>query len=151
MKKTDLTSGIILMVLSLVMLLEAWKLEIGTLNVPKEGLLPFVLAILLFVLSAVLISKSLNVKNERTPSDKELGNWNLKRIGSIAGLLGFAFFFERVGYAVSAFGFLVFLLGVIERQKWWVVLTVALLTTLCSYLMLGSLLDSPLPRGILRW
>jgi len=151
MKKTDLTSGIILMMLSLVMLLEARKLEIGTLNVPKEGLLPFVLAILLFVLSAVLISKSLNVKNERSPSDKELGNWNLKRIGSIAGLLGFAFFFERVGYAVSAFGFLVFLLGVIERQKWWVVLTVALLTTLCSYLMLGSLLDSPLPRGILRW
>ena len=151
MKKTDLTSGIILMMLSLVMLLEARKLEIGTLNVPKEGLLPFVLAILLFVLSAVLISKSLNVKNERSPSDKELGNWNLKRIGSIAGLLGFAFFFERLGYAVSAFGFLVFLLGVIERQKWWVVLTVALLTTLCSYLMLGSLLDSPLPRGILRW
>jgi hypothetical protein len=152
MKKVDLMSGIILMILSLAMLLESRKLDIGSLTIPKEGLLPFILAILLFILSSVLIGKSLlKVKSGRVSSEEKAGSWNIKRAGSIAGLLGFAFFFERLGYAVSAFGFLLFLLGVIERQKWWVVFTVAFLTTVCSYLMLGSLLDSPLPKGILRW
>ncbi len=151
MKKIDLMSGIILMILSLVMLIEAGKLDIGSLNTPKEGLLPFILAILLFILSSVLVGRSLRAKNESASSEKEPGGWNLKRIGSIVSLLGLAFFFERLGYVISTFAFLVFLLGVIERQKWWLVFTVALLTTLCSYLMLGSLLDSPLPKGILQW
>lgn len=151
MKKLDLVSGIILMILSLIMLLEARKLDFGSLTVPKEGLLPFILAILLFILSSVLVGKSLREKGERASSEKEPGGWNLKRIGSVAGLLGLAFFFERLGYIISTFAFLVFLLGVIERQKWWLVFTVALLSTLCSYLILGSLLDSPLPKGILRW
>jgi hypothetical protein len=151
MNKTDVASGIILMLLSLVMLLEARKLDVGSLNLPREGLLPFILAILLFILSSVLVGKSLKSKSERASSGKEPGSWNLKRAGSVAGLLSMAFFFERLGYAVSAFGFLVFLLGVIEKQKWWLVFIVAFLTTLCSYLMLGSLLDSPLPKGILRW
>jgi putative tricarboxylic transport membrane protein len=151
MKKIDVSSGIILLILSLVMLFEARKLDIGTLNLPKEGLLPVVLAILLFILSLVLIARSIGGKKESAPSQKETGLWSPKRIGAILGLLGLAVFFERVGYVISTFAFLVFLLGVIERQKWWMALTVASLSSLISYLMLGSLLDSPLPKGLLGW
>jgi putative tricarboxylic transport membrane protein len=151
MKKPDLVSGIILMILSLIMLLEARKLDFGSLNSPKEGLLPFILAILLLILSSVLVGKSLRKKPEGESSEKKPEGWNLKRIGTVAGLLGLAFFFERLGYILSTFAFLVFLLWVIERQRWWVVFTVAFLSTLVSYLILGPLLDSPLPKGILGW
>ena len=151
MKRIDLASSIILLILSLVMLFEARKLDVGTLNMPKEGLLPVVLAILLFVLSLVLLARSIGGKKESVLSEKEAGMWNLKRIGSILGLLGLAVLFERLGYVISTFAFLLFLLGVIEKQKWWMVFTVASLSSLISYLMLGSLLDSPLPKGILGW
>jgi putative tricarboxylic transport membrane protein len=151
MKKIDLTSSIILLLLSLVMLFEAGKLDIGTLNLPKEGLLPVVLAILLFILSLVLLARSIGGKRESTRSEKAPGMWHPKRIGSILGLLGLAVFFERLGYVLSTLAFLIFLLGVIERQKWWTVFAVACLSSLISYIMLGSLLDSPLPKGILGW
>ncbi len=151
MKRVDLASSIILLILSLVMLFEVRRLDIGSLNLPKEGLLPVVLAILLFVLSLVLLARSIGGKKESVLSEKGPGMWNLKRIGSVLGLLGLAVFFERLGYVISTFAFLVFLLGVIEKQKWWMVFTVASLSSLISYLMLGSLLDSPLPKGILGW
>jgi len=73
-----------------------------------------------------------------------------KRIGlAIGALVAFGLLFETLGYILSTFLFIAFLLRAVERQKWWLVVVVAFCTSLVIYLLFGLLLNTPLPAGIL--
>ena len=69
---------------------------------------------------------------------------------AIVALLVFALFFERLGYLLSAFFLMAFLLRAVERQKWSLVVVVAFSTSFVTYLVFGLLLRTPLPAGTLR-
>jgi hypothetical protein len=62
-------------------------------------------------------------------------------------VLGYAVLLEQLGYVVSTALFLAVLLALVEPQRWWVVLTVPLLTSGLSWLFFVRLLRIPFPRG----
>jgi putative tricarboxylic transport membrane protein len=61
----------------------------------------------------------------------------------------FGLLFESLGYVISTFLFIAFLLRVVERQRWSLVVVIAFFTSLATYLVFGLLLNTPLPAGIL--
>ena len=107
------------------------------------------LAIVLAILSLTLLVQAIKEKDKsKSPLLAESTNW--KKISMTLGaLLAYAFLLEPVGYLVSSFSLIVFLLLAVEAQKWWLAMAVAILCSVCSYLMFDLLLDVPLPVGIL--
>lgn len=150
MGRSGVISAVALLVLALAALLEASKLPFGTLSSPQPGFFPLILAIFLAFFSVLLLAQEIRQTDGETGAF--LGGvapW--KRIGlAIGALVAFGLLFETLGYLLSTFLFIAFLLQAVERQKWWLVFVVAFLTSLAIYLLFGLLLNTPLPAGILR-
>ena len=148
MKTADTISGIVLLALSVAALLEITNLPIGSLTSPQAGFFPLLLAVFLGILSVVLLGQAIKEK------DKGKGSFwgsrgGRKRIGlTLGGLFAVAIFFERLGYLISAFLLIFYLLVVIGNQKWWVAVITAFLSALVSYLLFGLLLKGSLPAGM---
>lgn len=151
MRNRNLASGIFLFAFSIVALIETSKLDIGNLSSAQTGFFPFVLAILLGILSLVLLGKTIKGKNEtKVPSWVSFGGWR-PLIFTLGVLLFFFVFFERLGYLICTFLLVSILVGVIGKRKWWFVILFALFSTLISYLIFGIFLKTQLPGGILGW
>jgi putative tricarboxylic transport membrane protein len=70
---------------------------------------------------------------------------------TILALLGYAMTMEYLGFLLSTFVFLVFLLRFIEPQRWSTVLLGALLTSGVSFLIFELVLKCQLPRSPLEF
>ena len=151
MRKTDIVAGIILLALSIITLLEIRQLPVGNLASPQPGFFPLILAIILSILSVVLLRQAIQTKEKGKGKGKFWGSsGGRKRISLTLGVLFIvAIFFERVGYLISAFFLIAFLLVAIGNQKWWVAITAGFLSAMVSYLLFGLLLKGSLPAGIL--
>jgi putative tricarboxylic transport membrane protein len=73
-----------------------------------------------------------------------------KIVLTLGSLLVFGFVFERLGYLLATFLFIIFLLRAVERQSWGLAISVALSASLVSYVVFGLLLGTPLPAGLLQ-
>jgi putative tricarboxylic transport membrane protein len=146
-KKRFITSAI-LMALAGLTLVEAGRLPFGTLRTPQAGFWPLILGVVLTVLSLIHFGKTITRRAEKgSPFWAEPGAW--KKIGLVVvSLFGFGFLFEPLGYLISVFLLICFLLRIVKPLKWWQVFVVALLSSVLSYLIFGSLLNTPLPSGI---
>ena len=149
MRRSTIAAGLILAGLAVVIFIEASKLTFGSIRTPQTGFFPSILAFLLLLFSLLLLGQAL-----RQP-ETGMGHWKIgaeswRRIGATVGALcGFALVLESLGYLLSTFILMVFLLRAIEPQKWNVVMAVALSTSLGSYLIFAWLLNIPLPTGFL--
>jgi putative tricarboxylic transport membrane protein len=150
MGRTGVISAVTLLGLASAAILEASKLPFGTLSSPQPGFFPLILAIFLALFSVLLLAQEIPQTGRETGAF--LGGVALwKRIGlAIGALVAFGLLFETLGYLLSTFLFIVFLLRAVERQKWWLVVVVAFCTSLVTYLLFGLLLNTSLPAGILH-
>jgi len=149
MGRSGVISALTLLALALAALLEAGKLPFGTLSSPQPGFFPLILAIFLAFFSVLLLAQEIPQTDGETGA--LLGGVALwKRIGlAVGALVAFGLLFETLGYLLSTFLFMVFLMRAVERQKWWLVVVVAFCTSLVTYLLFGLLLNTSLPAGIL--
>ncbi|HEU5323520.1 MAG TPA: tripartite tricarboxylate transporter TctB family protein, partial [Methylomirabilota bacterium] len=67
-------------------------------------------------------------------------------LGLLAVLAAYALALEPLGYPVSTFGLVLFMLRVTEPHRWWVALGVALAVAAGSWVLFGVWLQVPLPR-----
>lgn len=149
MKQRELVSSIILLTIGMTILLETRKLPIGSLSEPSTGFFPLILGVLLTILSLLLLGKAIEEKSGGT-SKGEVKSGSLKRVGlAVAALFAFAYLFEPLGYMICIFLLISFLLLTIGSQKWWIAITVGLISSLCSFLLFDLLLDVRLPMGLL--
>jgi hypothetical protein len=72
-----------------------------------------------------------------------------KTVLTLIGLFVFSFLFERLGFLISSFLFMVFLLKLVGGQRWVYTVGIAVLTSAACYLLFGRLSDTALPSGIL--
>ncbi|MGH7772132.1 MAG: tripartite tricarboxylate transporter TctB family protein [Candidatus Binatia bacterium] len=149
MRRTDVISALTLLALALAALLEASKLPFGRLSSPQAGFFPLILAIFLAIFSLVLTAQAIGgTKEESGASRRGSAIWK-KIVLAIAALVVFGVLFESLGYIISTFLFIAFLLRAVEQQNWSLVVVVAFFTSLATYLVFGLLLNTPLPGGIL--
>jgi putative tricarboxylic transport membrane protein len=151
MRRSSIAAAVILLGLAGFILFEVRKLPLGSLRVPQTALFPATLAVLLllFSLAALVLAFRLS-GSESGPAAQKIDSEGWSRIGAtLAALVGFALVLERIGYLPSTFILMILLLRAIEAQKWYVVLSVALLTSLLSYFLFARLLGVPLPAGAL--
>ena len=132
--------------IALVAFYEALKLPFGRASAPGAGFFPAVLAVLLAAVALAGLIAALRGGEQEGEASRLV--WK-KNILTVTALLAFAFIFEYVGYLVTTFLFVAFLLRIVERKSWAQAGAVALSASLVSYIIFGLLLGAPLPAGFL--
>ena len=124
----------------------ATRLGLGSFTEPGSGFIFFCSGLILVILSFMALAESLRSTEEIV---LETGDMNWVKIALvILSLVLYAFFLERLGFVMTTFVLLSFLLGWIERINWARSLGVASAAALGSFAIFELWLKIRLPKGI---
>jgi putative tricarboxylic transport membrane protein len=151
MKKADLITGVVLLILAGFVVWEATNMPPSGSFGPGAGFLPLWVGIILAFLAVLLVASAL--LRQPTDKDKTSPFPGRKAIFPIAGVLGglalYIILLEVLGFLVDTFLYVSFLLAAVERQGWKRTLWVAILTTCSLYVIFKILLGVTLPANSL--
>lgn len=149
MKKADLITGIVLLVLAGFVIYEAWLMPPSGTFGPGSGFFPFWLGIILAVLSLILVVGAA-VRPKDSSDVSPFPAW--KALFAVAKVLGglvmFTILMETLGFMVNTFIFVTYLMKVVQGERWWMTLLIAVATTACLYIVFQLLLGISLPRNM---
>jgi putative tricarboxylic transport membrane protein len=132
--------------LGAVAIFESAKLPLGTVRNPGQGFFPWWTSVVIVLLALVFLAQVLTSRpstNQQAPG----------RIAKVALLLivlsAYTFLLDPLGYLLSTFLLVLFMLRALDPQRWTVALSIALLAAVGSYVVFAIWLSVPLPRGLL--
>ncbi len=143
---TDRWTGPFFILFSLYVCFESWRLGVGSFFRPGAGFFPFHSGALLGVLSLILGFFTFRGKVEKAESWTDTGN----TVTVSLALLGFALLLTWLGFVITTFLFILFLLRAVERRAWLLSASAALSISAAFYVVFGLWLKAQLPAGILE-
>jgi putative tricarboxylic transport membrane protein len=147
----DVLSGIVCFLISVFVFTASLGLGVGALHDPGPGFILFWASILLAVCACILFGIGLL---KRTEPASRSNAWNgAERRNAIivmAVLIAYCLVLPKLGYLISTFVLMLVLFG-LGRMKPWMIILGALITVLLSHYLFDHLLQTPLPRGVLRF
>lgn len=150
MKRTKITadsaSAFFWIVVGILACYGATGLGLGSVTEPGAGFIFFWSGLILAVLSFAVLVQSLR-STENTVQETAEINWQ-KIALVLLSLLLYGVFLERLGFVLSTFLLMSFLLGWIEGTNWARSLAVASAAALASYAIFELWLRIRLPKGI---
>jgi putative tricarboxylic transport membrane protein len=142
----EVASAAALVLVALVALLSAARLEVGSLTRPGPGFFPVVLATALLLVSLTLLGRAW-ASRDATPS--AAGEALARRpwaLGATVGALAlYVALFERLGFVLGTAGLLTFLFGAVARYRWPVAAGTAVGLALVARLVFDRWLQVRLP------
>jgi len=156
MGNRDLISSLFWIAVGAIFCAGAWKYGIFRAGIPGAGFFPFFASILLIALSLVVLIPSLGLGGEglEIKEGKESffarqDSWT-RILMALLALFAYWLALGYLGFLLSTFFFLAFLLRFIDPQRWITTLTVSIVTTGLTYLLFNLWLKVRLPAGILK-
>jgi putative tricarboxylic transport membrane protein len=150
--RRNLLAGFFWLGISIFVIVESVKSDIGSLHSPGPGFLPFWSAIFLGTLSVILLVMNMLKRNRDGGKLLDLWrglDWSRVLVVLLALFLYPVLLLPITGYLIATFALILFLLRAGERSKLWIDTASALAITLISYLIFYILLDVKLSKGIL--
>ena len=124
----------------------ASRLGLGSVAEPGVGFIFFWSGLILVILSLIVLADSIRSSEETV---REMGEMNWAKIALVLlSLLLYAFLLERLGFVLTTFVLMSFLLGCIEGTNWFRSLGVAGAAALASYAIFELWLKIRLPKGL---
>ena len=145
MLKADRWIGLVFALFSLYVCVESVRLGFGTYQHPGPGFVSFCTGMILGVLSLALVFLAFF----RRTVDAEPWHSRGQVLMVFLAILGFTLFLEWLGFILTAFLLIWFLLKIVERRGWGFSLGVALAVAGTSYVVFDLWLRAQLPAGIL--
>jgi putative tricarboxylic transport membrane protein len=145
-KKIEIIVAFFWIALGILVCYGAARLGLGTVTEPGSGFIFFWLGLILIMLSLAALAASLRSSEGMVQEAKEM-NW-VKIALVLLFLVLYAFFLERLGFVLTTFLLLSFLLGWIEQASWTRSLGVAAVAALGSFAVFEVWLKIRLPKGI---
>jgi hypothetical protein len=139
----DRVGGVVLVLLALFTIEESWrlKLPLGNLQNPGPAYMPGLLAVLLLGFAILIVMSGARSQRMATVSWSE---WR-HAVAILAVCAFMAVGLERLGYRITIFVALAFLLGVVERRSVLATIAFAGVFSAASYYLFATLLRVPLP------
>ena len=151
MGKADRVSGTFGLLFSIFMSIQSFLLGLGTLHKPGPGFFFFWTSITLGVLSLVVLVRA-RLRKEPGEEETILKKEGLKKIfWVLVSAFLYVILMERLGFIPVTLMLFLFLLGIIEKKRWPLTVTVSVAVTLVSYLVFEVWLKSQLPKGVLEF
>jgi putative tricarboxylic transport membrane protein len=150
MKKADLITGIVLLVLAGLVIWGSWEMPSSATFGPGPAFLPFWLGVLLAVFATILFVSTWSRQTTEKDSEPVFPAKQALFVITLVlvGLAGYILLIEVLGYLVDTFLFIVFLMKAVEREKWPLTLMVAVGTTVVLFLTFQVLLQITLPSNM---
>ena len=149
----DKWSSLVWLGIAILICIGSLGLSLGTFRNPGPGFLSFFAGLIAGVLALIV-----HLQSRGLPSSAEKSNpfWTdrsrgRKMVLTVLALLGYAVIMNYLGFLMSTFIFLVFLLRVIEPQRWPVALLGSLVASTAFFFIFEIGLQSQLPRGPFRF
>ncbi len=148
----DRIISLILITLGVGQCLWSLHLGLGRASEPKTGFMPFLIGLILIILSAVLLVQSTAEvsKNHRTRASPWSDIHWKRVIFMIILLLAYCILLPILGYLISTFLLMVLSMRVIEPRNWLATMMVGIMTSIISYLIFDVWLQVSFPHGILN-
>jgi putative tricarboxylic transport membrane protein len=149
MKKYDFIASGFFLCSGLFFALYARTVEIGTIEEPGPGFLPFWAGSVLVGMAVLLILKTLIGKVVAAEAFfPEDDSW--KRVTMVfLSLVAYNMLLTHLGFTLVTFLFVAFLVKAVFPQGWMTTLATAVLSTLGARLLFVNLLELQFPKGIL--
>ena len=145
MVKTDRWIGFLFALFSLYICVESVRLGLGTYQQPGAGFVSFCAGMILGALSLALIFLAFFGRTIERETWHNPGRILLVFLA----MLGFTLLLEWLGFILTAFLLIWFLLKVVEQRGWGFSVGVALVVAGTSYVVFDLWLRAQLPAGIL--
>ena len=124
----------------------ASRLGLGSVAEPGAGFIFFWSGLVLIILSLLVLADAVRSSEDTVRQMPEI-NW--RKIALVLfSLLLYAFFLERLGFVLTTFVLMSFLVGSIEGKGWFRSLCVASAAALTSYAVFELWLKIRLPKGV---
>jgi putative tricarboxylic transport membrane protein len=123
---------------------ESARLPFGTIHNPGEGFFPWWASVTVVLLATILLIQGLN---SRSTSARDQSRRLAKVIVLLVILAAYTFLLDPLGYPICTFLLVLFMLRVLDPQRWRVALSIAVLAAAGSYVVFAVWLSVPLPRG----
>jgi putative tricarboxylic transport membrane protein len=145
----DQISAVFFMAIGLFFSFYARAVEIGTWNEPGPGFLPFWAGITITIMAAALLLTNLRKKGPvRSAFFPKSDSW--KRVSAtFIALIVYNLIFDLLGFALTTFLFVGFLVRFIFPQSWTRTLIVAVSAAIIARLLFINFLETQLPIGFL--
>jgi len=147
----DKWSSLVWLGIAIFICIGSLRLSLGTFRNPGPGFLSFFAGLIVGSLGLIV-----HFQSRRLPSSGEKSKplWTDKSRGrkmvlTVLGLMAYAVIMNSLGFLLSTFVFLVFLLKVIQPQRWPVALLGSLAASSAFYCLFEVGLKSQLPKGLL--
>ena len=140
--RNDLRSGFFFFGLSLVLMWESLRVELGTFMEPGSGFLSFGVGLALCVLSVVLIFRGWSVRKAQKPHSRRV-------VLAIASLFIYSLVLNVLGFVVATFFFVGVLFQLGQPRQWWYLVGMSAVVTFMAYLIFGVFLHVYFPKGVL--
>ena len=150
MGKSDRISGSFWFLFCLFIIIESYRLGLGTMYQPGPGFLFFWTGIVVAIMSLIVVLKSFGAQPAEEVKEAPTGKRAaIKVILVLVSLFAYAALMEYLGFFIVTLLLFMFLLAVIEKKKWWFAILVSVAVTGFAYLVFETALQSQLPKGIL--
>ncbi len=151
MGKKDKSSSLVWLGIAIFICAGSLNLSLGTFRHPGPGFLSFSAGLVMVILAVVVYFQARRTSSAGQGEEgqpiwtKKQRGW--KMVWTILALLVYAVLMNYLGFLLSTFLFLAFLLKVIEPQRWPVALGGSLVASLAFYFIFELGLKSQLPKG----
>jgi len=150
MVRADRISGIFWLCFAVLVIIQSYHLGLGTLHKPGPGFLFFWVNIVLAIMSLIVLIRAWVSKKEEGPQPAIFGTQNVSKIIFVMiSLFLYALLMEIIGFIPVTLLLFIYLLGIIEKKKWFYTIFVSVVVTVISYLIFETWLQSQLPKGLL--
>ena len=144
MVRRDVAVATVALAFGATALSESAKLPFGTVHSPGQGFFPWWISAVILLLALLLLVEALTSRSRTIREEPH-------RIVKVAALLFvlavYTFLLDLLGYPICTFLLVLFMLSVLDPQRWTVALGMAALTALGTYVVFAVWLSVPLPRG----
>lgn len=150
MYKYNVIANLLATIVGVIFLVASIPLGLGTIWDPGPGLVPFMAAGFLIVLSFGVVLEDRLKKSGISRSFKIFGEEKRRGMALLVvlSLFGYLLIMNLLGFRLSTFLLLIFLFKVPEKQSWKAVIIAAILTMACTFLVFGYFLKIDFPKGI---
>ena len=144
MINTDRWTGLFFILFSLYVCVESWRLGVGSFFRPGAGFFPFYSSVLLGVLSLILGLLTFPSELKKAEPWTDVGD----TMSVSLAVLGYALLLIPLGFLLTTFLFIMFLLLAVERRGWLFSAAAALSISVAFYVVFGIWLKAQFPAGI---
>jgi putative tricarboxylic transport membrane protein len=138
----ELRSGLFFFGLSLLVLWESFRVELGTLKEPGSGFLSLFAGLGILALSLVLIIRGWGVREPGKPHSHRV-------TFAMISVFIYSFVLDSLGFILATFFLVAVLFRLGQPRSWWFLIGVSALVAFLSYLIFGVFLRVYFPQGFL--